>query len=44
MNSITRMAPLMLMNLSVKAKTSVIVIVICGIRNIDFLAPRLLVL
>ena len=38
------MVDLMGMNLSGKAKTSEMLTVICGIKNIHFLAPRLLVL
>ena len=41
---ITIMVHLMGMNLYIKANTSVMVAVICGIKNIHFLAPRLLVL
>ena len=43
-NLITRMVHLMGINLSGKAKTSDMVTVICGIKNIHFLAPRFLVL
>ena len=41
---ITRTVPLMVMNLYEKVKTSQTVTVICGIKNIHLLAPRLLVL
>ena len=41
---IPRMVHLMGINLSGKAKTSDMVTVICGIKNIHFLAPRFLVL
>ena len=37
------MVPLVVMNLSRKAKTSVMVIVICSIISIHFRAPRFLV-
>ena len=41
---ITRMFHLMEMNLSGKANTSEMVIVICGTKSINFLALRLLIL
>ena len=42
--SIARLGHMMLMNLYGKAKTIVMATSICGIKNIHFLSPRLLVL
>ena len=44
LNSITRLVHMMLMNLYGKSKTLVMATVICGIKNIHFLSPRILVL